>query len=90
MGIFDGGGEPSQPLQDAEVQEEPSLYSELLHLLTSVDVYFAAAVLAVGLLTPEALPQHQRGEPGSGPLASPGMHVSDHAQKPQPASATQS
>ena len=29
-------------------------------------------------------------EPGSGPLASPGMHVSDHAQNPQPASATQS
>ena len=46
-----------------EAHDRPSLYAELTTLLTSPDVYIAALVLLVGVLAPEAVPQHQRGAP---------------------------
>ena len=46
-----------------EEHERPSLCAELTMLLTSPDAYIAALALLVGFLTPEALPQHQRGAP---------------------------
>ena len=69
MVIADGASESpsSVPMlltrRTEEAHDRPSLYAELTTLLTSPDVYIAALVLLVGVLAPEAVPQHQRGAP---------------------------